>query len=560
MIGNGKYLMKSVFITKLIFSMAAVFFTAAVSANNEPLDDIEKRQVEINHLAQQIKESPEAHAFLLNKRLIKLKMSALEKEINFINDHIEQAQEDPEVLEQLITLISTHREKVITIHDQLANDIKLPAGELSIHDEIALYNQIFTIKKYIDHIYHLYLDSITAGKTLGIHNSEDEEKLIMMISNVAMTNAILLELNMQSSNNLQATLQSLPEDNEVKSRLSLTNQRIQNLAESLKDTIDLMKPLHIPSSSYQELVIIASGQLSTDILDSTVIHRLLKEWYKKLTALLINDGADILLKLLLFCLIIMAAKKASKISETLLDTAIRRSNAQFSQLLHRMLVSMCTKGIFILGVLIALSQIGISLAPLLAGLGVAGFIVGFAMQDTLSNFASGMMILIYRPFDEGDMIEAGGTYGCVHHMNLVSTTILTLDNQTIVVPNNKIWGDVIKNFTHQNIRRVDLMFGIAYTDDIIKVEKILADIIEHDSRILEKPETLIKVHELGDSSVNMILRPWTATENYWDVHWDLIRTVKLRFDEEGISIPFPQRDLHLNTERPINVNIQKSDA
>ncbi len=552
--------MQSTFITRFIFGFTAIFFSLTVLSDSGSFNDIEKRQSEINALVQEISQSPEARAFLLNKRLIKLKMTALEKEISFANDHLEQAQREPTLKQQLITLLTTHREKVITIHDQLAKEIKLPVGEMSIHDEIALYNQIFTMKKYIDHIYHLYLDSITVGKSLGIHNSEDEEKLIMMINNVAMTNAILLELNMQSSSNLQATLQSLPEDSEVKSRLSLTNQRIQNLAESLKDTIDLMKPLHIPSSSYQELVIIASGQLSTDILDSTVVHRLLKEWYKKLMALLINDGADILLKFLLFCLIILAAKKASTISETLLDTAIRRSNAQFSQLLHRMLVSMCTKGIFILGVLIALSQIGISLAPLLAGLGVAGFIVGFAMQDTLSNFASGMMILIYRPFDEGDMIEAGGTYGCVHHMNLVSTTILTLDNQTIVVPNNKIWGDVIKNFTHQNIRRVDLMFGVAYSADIVKVEKILADIIEHDPRVLEQPEALIKVHELADSSVNMILRPWTATENYWDLHWDLIRTVKLRFDEEGIVIPFPQRDLHFNSDRPINVNIQNSET
>ena len=171
--------MKSAFILKLIVSLATISFSLIVSANNEFLDEIDKRQIEINHLVEQINQSPEARAFLLNKRLIKLKMAVLEKEISFINDHVEQAQNDPELLEQLIILISAHREKVITIHDQLASQIKLPAGELSIHDEIALYNQIFTMKKYIDHIYRLYLESITAGKALGIHNSEDKEKLII---------------------------------------------------------------------------------------------------------------------------------------------------------------------------------------------------------------------------------------------------------------------------------------------------------------------------------------------------------------------------------------------
>jgi small conductance mechanosensitive channel len=137
----------------------------------------------------------------------------------------------------------------------------------------------------------------------------------------------------------------------------------------------------------------------------------------------------------------------------------------------------------------------------------------------------------------------------VSQMNLVSTTILTIDNQTLIVPNGKIWGDVITNVTAQRIRRVDLVFGIGYADDIPKAEKVLAAILEAHPQVLADPEYVVKVHELGDSSVNLIARPWVVTDDYWDVHWDVTREVKMAFDREGISIPFPQRDVHFYNER-----------
>ena len=202
--------------------------------------------------------------------------------------------------------------------------------------------------------------------------------------------------------------------------------------------------------------------------------------------------------------------------------------------------------IIVIGILIALSQVGISLGPLLAGLGVVGFIVGFALQDTLSNFASGLMILIYRPFDVDDYVESAGISGLVSNMSLVNTTILTFDNQTIVVPNNKIWGDVIRNVTAQKLRRVDLVFGISYDDDIPKAEQLLQEIVDAHEAVLDEPATNIKLHELGDSSVNFIVRPWVRTEDYWETYWSITRAVKLRFDEEGITIPYPQRDVHLH--------------
>ena len=159
-----------------------------------------------------------------------------------------------------------------------------------------------------------------------------------------------------------------------------------------------------------------------------------------------------------------------------------------------------------------------------------------------------MMILLYRPFDVSDIVEAGGVSGKVSRMNLVSTTILTFDHQTMVVPNSKIWGDVIRNVTAQTTRRVDLIFGIGYGDDIEHAESVLNDIIEKHEKILSDPLPAVELHTLGESSVDFVVRPWVKTADYWRVYWDVTREVKRRFDAEGISIPFPQRDLHVYTE------------
>jgi len=168
----------------------------------------------------------------------------------------------------------------------------------------------------------------------------------------------------------------------------------------------------------------------------------------------------------------------------------------------------------------------------------------------LSNFASGMLILLYRPFDVGDVVEAGGVQGKVRSMSLVNTTIMTFDNQALVVPNNLIWQTVIKNVTVQKTRRVDLVFGISYGDDIEHAERVFHEIVDKHEKVLAAPEPMIHLHELADSSVNFIVRPWVRTDDYWDVYWDITRSVKLRLDEEGISIPFPQRDVHVHEVKP----------
>jgi small conductance mechanosensitive channel len=160
------------------------------------------------------------------------------------------------------------------------------------------------------------------------------------------------------------------------------------------------------------------------------------------------------------------------------------------------------------------------------------------------------MILAYRPFDVGDFVEAAGVTGKVKDMNIVSTRILTVDHQTLIVPNSKIWGDVIRNVTAQSERRIDMVFGISYEDEIPKAERILGEILTSHDKVLNDPEPVVRLHTLNDSSVDFVVRPWVRTEDYWDVYWDVTREVKMRFDREGISIPYPQRDVHFINSGP----------
>jgi small conductance mechanosensitive channel len=260
----------------------------------------------------------------------------------------------------------------------------------------------------------------------------------------------------------------------------------------------------------------------------------------------------LLFKIVVFLLILLVFRILANAARRVVARSLSSSKVQVSKLLENMITSMVSKIVMIFGLLVALSQFGISLGPLLAGFGVAGIIIGFALQDTLSNFASGMMILFYRPFDVGDLVEAGTVFGKVSKMTLVSTTFLTLDHQTLVVPNTKIWGDVIKNVTAQRVRRVDMVFGIGYDDDIPKAEKVLWEILKEHPKVLDDPEPMVKLHNLGDSSVDFVVRPWVDTDDYWDVHWDITREVKMRFDAEGIGIPFPQRDVHIYEEKKLS--------
>lgn len=194
----------------------------------------------------------------------------------------------------------------------------------------------------------------------------------------------------------------------------------------------------------------------------------------------------------------------------------------------------------------ALSQLGIDTTSLVALLGAAGLAIGLSLQDSLSNFASGVMLIIFRPFTKGDFVEAGGASGVVEKISIFTTTLTSPDNKEIIVPNGAIIGANIVNYSARATRRVDMVFGISYDDDLLKAKQVLKQILEEDDRILAEPAPVIALGELADSSVNFLVRPWVKTADYWGVYWDTTETVKLRFDEAGLSIPYPQMDLHMD--------------
>jgi small conductance mechanosensitive channel len=196
-------------------------------------------------------------------------------------------------------------------------------------------------------------------------------------------------------------------------------------------------------------------------------------------------------------------------------------------------------------VLAALSQLGIQTTSFIAVLGAAGLAIGLALQGSLANFAAGFLMIIFRPFRVGDYIEGGGTAGTVEEIEIFTTTLKTPDNKTVIVPNAKMTGDNIVNWTAKGTRRVDLVFGIGYGDDIDKAKQIMSEVVAADQRVLKDPAPQVAMVELADSSVNFVVRPWVNAADYWAVHFDITEKIKKAFDANGVTIPFPQRDVHL---------------
>ncbi|HHG75289.1 MAG TPA: mechanosensitive ion channel [Persephonella sp.] len=205
-------------------------------------------------------------------------------------------------------------------------------------------------------------------------------------------------------------------------------------------------------------------------------------------------------------------------------------------------------GLIILVVVAALGTLGVETSSFVAILGAVTLAVGFALKDQLSNFGAGALILMFRPFEVGHFIEAGGVSGVVEEIGIFNTKMKTGDNRLIYLPNSSIIGGSITNYSAKDTRRIDLVIGVSYEDDLQKVKQELWNILNGDKRILKEPQPTIAVSELADSSVNLIVRPWVRSSDYWPTYFDLLEKIKTRFDEVGISIPYPQMDVHLKKE------------
>ncbi|MBY5920619.1 mechanosensitive ion channel family protein [Ferrimonas balearica] len=402
----------------------------------------------------------------------------------------------------------------------------------------------------------------------GVDIKAERRKLNREITRYAEFMASYLRASARQKELLKLELKTLPADarSAFESQVATQDRLVKSAVGNLKELLVLMEAQQLPVEQYNELIFKATGNLAEAVVSVGAMRTVLIGMWEDAGNWFKTNIGGILSRIVLFFALMGAAVLLGRLVRRGISRAVTHKKARFSALVQDFFITIGGNLVVVIGLLFALAQVGWDLTPVLTGLGVAGIVIGFALQDTLSNFASGMMILIYRPFDVGDYIEAGGVAGKVGKMSLVNTTIRTFDNQVFMVPNAKIWGETIKNITSERIRRVDMVFGVAYTDNVEQVEEILNEIVTHHPSVLKAPEHVIRLHVLNESSVDFIVRPWVKTDDYWDVYWDITREVKVRFDREGITIPFPQRELHVHTITPPPtlpeepVSLQRSDT
>ncbi|MEZ8035704.1 MULTISPECIES: small-conductance mechanosensitive channel MscS [Vibrio] len=265
-----------------------------------------------------------------------------------------------------------------------------------------------------------------------------------------------------------------------------------------------------------------------------------EQWLTNNSDLFIQYGVNIISALIiLFIGNLIVKAVANSVSKVLQKKKMDRAVIEFIHGLVRYLL-------FVIVLIAALGRLGVQTASVVAVIGAAGLAVGLALQGSLSNFAAGVLIVAFRPFKSGDYVEIGGVAGSVDSIQIFQTVLTTPDNKMVVVPNGSVIGSPITNYSRHDTRRIDLMIGVSYGADLQKTKELLTKICESDERVLKEPGVQVGVHTLADSSVNFVVRPWVSTAEYWNVYFDLMQAIKEGLDKEGIEIPFPQMDVHMN--------------
>ena len=519
----------------------ATELVSAISAGHEEIDNLAE------DIASAVGEDQRALQRRVVQRQLKL-MSDLDELSHNIVAQEEEGLDTTNVrllVEKDLLQLGPKIHSYINSLEQTIDEQGLGREELTAEEIRDLEEQLEKDNAHLDEIYLTLLNHASSMEIMGLDPEKERDFLRDRLGTRAETLAGRVELAVERRMALAERVSAEPANADVKVELLAIEGKLSANADSLSAMVKIMDELGLETANYRRVLYRATGDITTEIFDRKVIRGLFQQTVDDLISWFSENGPNFAFKVSIFILVMFFFWILASITGRIVKRAVSASKLNLSQLLQEMIISIASRLVMILGVLTALSQVGVSLAPLLAGLGVAGFIIGFALQDTLGNFASGVMLLIYRPYDIGDNVEVAGVLGEVHTMNLVSTTIYTFDNQTLIIPNTKIWGDVIKNVTAQSERRVDMTFSISYGDDVPHAERVLWAILDEHEKILSKPKPKVKLHKLGEFSVDFIVRPWVRTEDYWDVYWDITREVKMRFERESILIPFPKREVYL---------------
>jgi len=373
--------------------------------------------------------------------------------------------------------------------------------------------------------------------------AETDESLILGAE--SLSGQVLLDS--MTLKELRAMRRADPANEELKNAEAAVQRKQVRSLDYLEQIVRLMEASSLGVADYRALLLAERGTIGVEILRRDVFMNLLASRIGKTRDAMLAAGPNFVFRTLVFLSLVAFAWFAARLVQALVRSLVHRESVQLHRLVEGVIVSVSFGVVFAIGLVVALSSIGISLVPMLAGLGVAGIIVGFALQDTLGNFASGWMILIYRPYDVDDHVIAGGVEGIVKRMNMVSTTIATFDNQRLVIPNSKIWGDVITNLTANRTRRVTIPVSVSFGEDLDRVEKVLREEIAAQEGVLSKPQPNVFVDDLGASEIVMMVHAWVRTSDYWTVLRSLTKRLKQRLDEEDMEIPYPQQDIYVRS-------------
>ena len=460
------------------------------------------------------------------------------------------AQEKIASLRQTVTEAADAADKTAEMSDKMSDEAKQGIEDTVVAADKA-HDAVKKVEGLVDSAESMGVDEIKEAAAEAHVVSTDAQKAADQVSQSAEVTAVALEADRK--NVLEDTAKAMEDaragkkDEKIDMLEMVNDLRLERtrLVDNFRTTVDELESRTDKDDSktlavvkdYRLYIRSVSG-INLDLTDTTSSWVAISGWITSE-----EGGMRWAKNLAVFFGILFAAWFLARFISWLMHRAMNR--VQLPQLLEQFLVKAVRWVVMIAGIIVALTALEISVAPLLALVGAAGFIVAFALQDSLSNFASGLMILFFRPFDIDDLVEAGGVTGKVTSLNLLATTIRTADNKEMIVPNNAIFSNVITNSTSVDKRRVDMEFGIGYDDDIDQTLSILNDIVTNHPMVLKNPEPTIKVHTLADSSVNFICRPWTKSSDYWDVYWDVTKEVKKRFDAEGVGMPYPQQDVHL---------------
>ena len=441
----------------------------------------------------------------------------------------------------LATIVEEHDSIQASINELVSQRNGIEPSEFATHER-----RISRANTELDEHFAAETEVIGYLETLGFNTDEEYAELDRSLDERAIRLSAEIQVASRRIDELEEQLgRAGVEATDLRAELGGYQKRFDSSIRSLTAVVELMKARGLQTAELRQQLIRATGVVTDDILDAEVAIGLLQQSWRNLKRWFAVQAPQAVFNLLVFGLILLGFKVLAEFVGAMVDRTTSRSESRAPQLLKNVARAIIRRALMLLGLLVALSYLGVQVGPLLAGLGIVGFIVGFALQDTLANFASGLMILVYRPFDLGDSIEVAGVSGRVHDLNLVSTTITTFDNRRVIIPNKTIWGGVICNITAETTRRIDLEFSTGTHEETDRVESFLLDVLASHDLVLAEPAAVVRLHRMTDTGATWIVRPWVKTSDYWSVYWDVTRSVKDRFRDADVEPPSPRQDVVL---------------